>query len=113
MASSLYKRLDSDYSLQLFSEEKESGLSLSMGLTKDKPTRLAFDLQEKHDIARNYRNALIQGLARLHVLVSFGLCFLIMRSVESHKKYLRNYDFSNINLMNNNFNSCYRVMNGK
>lgn len=70
LASSLYRRYDSDYSLQLFSEDKEAGLSLSMGLTKDKPTRVTLDLQGKHDIARNYRNALVQGLARLHFLVS-------------------------------------------
>ena len=75
--STLYSQLDSDYSLQLFSEEKESGLALNMGLTNDKPTRIALDLQGKYDIARNYRNAVIQGLARLHVLVSFIFIYLL------------------------------------
>ena len=70
MASSIYSQYDSDYSLQVFSEDNEAGLALSLGLTKDKPTRIHIDLQGKYDIARNYRNALIQGLARLHFLVS-------------------------------------------
>jgi hypothetical protein len=70
VASTLYRRLDSDYSLQLFTEGQEAGLALNMGLTKDKPSRITLDLQGKYELARNYRNGLAEGLARLTIMVS-------------------------------------------
>lgn len=70
MESTLYADYDSDYSVQLYSEDKEAGLNLDMGLTKDKPKRIVVVLQGKIDVAPSYRNALVQGLAQVTVVVS-------------------------------------------